>query len=226
MLRLMKWLMLALILITDAVWAASSVTIGGVTIVVPPPSGLQNAQPTAPQLAADASALVTKNSRFLMLFVPPDALREYVGGNKSVYLPRYAMLMLEGSIGSKVETRVLPDEFKRIQGDLEKRLGTLFTPEIEKKVNESQATKNAGAKLEISNKSRIIAKGVNYISNDFSSNVTSGGTVGKIYGVSTLVLIKDKLLTLNMYYNPPSQQDIKDAGNAAALWAKEITAAN
>ena len=197
--RLTKLLTLVLLSLSTSVWSASGmVTIGSVPIEIPHPSGLQNADPDAPRLVKLAKSMMTGEARFLMTFVEPKAIVESNRVGKPFSLSRYALV---GTERSNENNTARPDDFKKIQDDVIST-SALGTP-----------------------KTTILSRSANQITQGFY--VPTGGSENhRLYVVSTLCLIKGKILMLNMYYNPISQQELREAGNSASRWVNVILAAN
>jgi hypothetical protein len=213
---------IALIFMSNAAWSAPSeeVMIGDVALIIPPPSGLQNTEPDAKKITDEASKLVGQQSKFLLAFVPYSAIAESNVSKTSVYLSRYAIVSIENNYENILAQ---PSDFKHVQDYL---LTTVGTQDLITELNELEAARNKKFKANEATRTRLISKSSTHISLANAISYSIGNTSGFMYVVMSYILVKGKILTVVMYYNPPSKKDVNEAADTASRWAQSILAAN
>lgn len=223
----LKILAALLLLFSTSGWCTTgSIQIGGIEISIPPPPGLQNADPEAPNLIAEASSLYSdarQGTRFLILFVPPKDIVASKAGGAATYSPRYATVLTRMSAN---DTSVVSlEDFKRMQNSMQKTFDSAPALNTIHEVNENVAAKKLGAEVSDFSKPKVVSKSPHHLTVGMTVNVNQGSKAFTVYGTTTMTLLKGKILILNLYC-PPSEKRIRETGIALDQWIKSTLAAN
>jgi hypothetical protein len=214
---------LVLFFSTNASAVTATIVIGETSLIVPPPGGLQNALPDAPNLMVEASSLVGKGSRLLILFLPPKAIAASKAGKRSVYSPRYAFVSTKMSASE--HSTVLPVDFKHMQDAMERNMISASIQDTLKDVNGSNAAKKSGAKFNDFIKPHLVSRSPSQLSVGAAVSFNKGSEAYTSYGIVTMILVKGKILILNMYC-PPSENNIRETEIVLSKWITKILTVN
>lgn len=223
--QLNKFALIFFIVSAPACFASGSVVVGGEAVTISAPNGLENAEPAAPKLVKEARKFVGQKSRFLAIFVLPSAIRESNAGKESLNLSRYAIVTTQIS-GESVTVSL--SDFRKIQSDLRKKNNLWLDAKILDDANKTNTIKNSGWQAEKGTLEQLISISPRHITLAANASMRNTSTSQNldIFYTSTIVLVKGKIITLNMYYNTPSKNDLNDAANIASTWAQTTLVAN
>ena len=211
---------------------AESMVIGEASIVIPAPTGLSSPSPyDSPGLISELNRYVQPPSRLLFSFFSPSTIEAARKDNRHGFNHYWGMVTTRMQAN---ERRVVtPEVFLQLEGRMAQRFASSPKQNVLRNENSYSPVKKSGVVLGDYTKPHIVSRSSNYITIGSIITVNQAGMYNApayIYSTITMLLVKGKVLELNMYGPTskkfPSGKTIDQTDNALAQWIMEITEAN